>query len=96
MNPEDERQMFRRSAEDAARPEERPFYRQMVVDQWGHIWLQRWVLKSALLGVLAEADEMRACGWPDSSEALAEQSYQPPSEALDPGGFFQERGGYFT
>lgn len=41
IKPEEE-QLFRRIMEQAARPDELPFYNQMVVDQWGHIWLQEY------------------------------------------------------
>lgn len=37
-----EHQVFRRMMEKAAHPERLPFYNKMVVDQWGHIWLQEY------------------------------------------------------
>ena len=38
--PEGEAAALRRVLESAARPEVLPFHSQMVVDQWGYIWLQ--------------------------------------------------------
>jgi hypothetical protein len=40
--PDDEEASARRFLEDLARPTHLPYYRQMIVDQWGHLWLQEY------------------------------------------------------